>query len=318
LDEDVSRGISTSLDLQTQLHGRTANLLEGALTETVIQLVPIFDDSRRRRGFGLKFSMNGSRPITLLLDTGAAGIVIHRKAAERSGIDSIGGFTIHGTCDKGGRESHAGIAETCSFSQLKFQNCIVTVIEAKHALDVDGLVGTDYFARYLVELDFQNCRMRLTPHPELPSNSLGYDRTLTPGFTPVLRFGHSLMVLTRVNDAEPALFLIDTGSSQSAIDRTFASEITSVHSDDTHRVRGISGRVDKVFEAGEVWIHFAGFRQKNIRLTAYDLNHIGQHSPVRRAGILGMQILNAFRLTLDYRNGQVKFEYINGPSRVLT
>jgi hypothetical protein len=44
-------------------------------------------------------------------------------------------------------------------------------------------------------------------------------------------------------------------------------------------------------------------------MTVFDLNNSGKHEEVRMAGILGLPVLSFFHLTLDYRNGQVKFDY---------
>jgi hypothetical protein len=44
-------------------------------------------------------------------------------------------------------------------------------------------------------------------------------------------------------------------------------------------------------------------------MTVFNLNTSGKHQEVRIAGILGLPVLALFRLTLDYRDGQVKFEY---------
>jgi hypothetical protein len=43
-------------------------------------------------------------------------------------------------------------------------------------------------------------------------------------------------------------------------------------------------------------------------MTAIDLNNSPDHQDVRMSGILGLPVLAMFRLTLDYRNGLVKFD----------
>jgi hypothetical protein len=75
-------------------------------------------------------------------------------------------------------------------------------------------------------------------------------------------------------------------------------------------VKGISGEVKDVFEADKAVIDFAGYRQKNIGLMAFNLNNSPEHEEVRMSGVLGFPVLALFRLTIDYRNGLVKFDYI--------
>jgi hypothetical protein len=151
------------------------------------------------------------------------------------------------------------------------------------------------------------------PLPQRPPNPQGYDRAPLPseaGFTPVFRFGHHLYVTTQVNKKATGLFLIDTGSAISAIDSTFARLTTKIHGDEYMRVRGISGTVRDVFEADKAELQFGRFAQRNLGLTAFNLNNSPEHQEVRMDGILGCPVLSLFHLSLDYRNGLVDFDYV--------
>ena len=67
------------------------------------------------------------------------------------------------------------------------------------------------------------------PRPRLPK-----DRYVAPemaDWTPVFRFGHELLIRTRVNDSQPMLFLIDTGASVNFISTRAARQVTKVGSD---------------------------------------------------------------------------------------
>lgn len=52
-----------------------------------IELVPIGADPRRPRGVGLRVRLNDARNVRLMLDTGASGISISAKAAEKAGLE---------------------------------------------------------------------------------------------------------------------------------------------------------------------------------------------------------------------------------------
>ena len=95
----------------------------------------------------------------------------------------------------------------------------------------------------------------------------------------------------------------------SNIDSTFASLSTKLSGNSSIRMRGISGDVTKVFEAEKAELQFARFRQSNLGLLAFNLNNAPEHQDVRMAGILGLPVLAMFRLTIDYRNGLVNFDY---------
>ena len=73
----------------------------------------------------------------------------------------------------------------------------------------------------------------------------------------------------------------------------------------------MSGSVKDVFEADKAELRFARFMLPNsVPLTAIDLNNGPGHQELRMDGILGFPVLILFRLSLDYRNGLVNFDYI--------
>jgi hypothetical protein len=152
--------------------------------------------------------------------------------------------------------------------------------------------------------------LHLTPQPPLAPDADGYDaKAPGDGWTRVFRYGHMLFVPTQLNGKSFGLFLIDSGSVLSNIDSTFARLSTKIHTNGVMRVYGLSGNVGEIFQADKAVITFAGYRQKNIGLTSFNLNNATEHRDVRIDGILGFSLLDLFRLTIDYRNGLVKFEY---------
>ena len=111
-----------------------------------------------------------------------------------------------------------------------------------------------------------------------------------------------------VNGKGPFFFLIDTGASISNTDSTFAKSVSKVRNEDRLHVEGVEGKVKKVTTADRALVEFARFLQQNVDLPAFDLNS-GKNVGIRMAGIIGMPVLGVCRLTIDYRNGLVKFEY---------
>jgi tetratricopeptide (TPR) repeat protein len=307
-DRDVIEGMQTLLAINGKLDGEKSNLLQGEPVDAVLPMDAALANIKRLTGWTLKFRMNGGKPLRLLVDTGASGIILNRIGADKNELERLGRFQTRGIGDEGGRLSHAGIAETCEFGPLHYKNCVVHIVEENDVVGRDGLVGLDFFSDFLVELDFEKGKIRLSPHPQRPPNEQGYDRTITAGFTPVFQLGHHLLIPTRVNESEEGLFVMDTGAAISNIDSTFAKSVSKVRSDDQLRVRGLSGKVNKVSTADRAVLDFARFRQTNVDLPAFDLNS-RKNVAIRMAGIIGMRVLGLFRLTIDYRNGLVKFDY---------
>jgi hypothetical protein len=113
-----------------------------------------------------------------------------------------------------------------------------------------------------------------------------------------------------VNNKTWGLFLLDTGSTFSNLDSTFARLSTKVHGNEYAHVKGVSGSVKDVFEADKAELQFGHFHQRNLGLVALDLNNSPEHQDFRTAGVLGTPVLFMFRLTIDYRNGLVNFDYV--------
>lgn len=314
LYKNFERDEQTSSEVHHEMNGKKAFELEGERKETTLNLVYLHDSPTRVRGVGLQVAIEGGKPLRLLFDTGASGIVIAQAAVDRAGLSHLGSFQARGIGDKGARSAFLSVAEECDIGNLKYKTCVFHATEGKGRVagDEDGLIGADVFSDYVIHIDFQKRQLHLVPQPDRPPNPQGYDRTIPPdevGFTPVFRAGGHLYVSTKVNGRSTGLFLIDTGAGMSNIDSTFARLSTKVRGNDYLRVKGVSGEVKNVFEADKAELQFGHFRQSNLGLAAFDLNNSPEHEEFRMAGILGMPILSLFRLTIDYRNGLVNFEY---------
>jgi hypothetical protein len=64
-----------------------------------------------------------------------------------------------------------------------------------------------------------------------------------------------------------------------------------------------------VFRADRAELAFAGLRQTNRDLISFDLDATNNAVGVEIAGFLGMPVLSVLKLTIDYRNGGVRFDY---------
>lgn len=139
-----------------------------------------------------------------------------------------------------------------------------------------------------------------------------YDRYVAPemqSYTKVFRFGHELLIPTRVGDTPPKLFLIDTGAMFNTISPEAAREVTKVRLDEDTTVEGISGKVKKVYSADKATLRFSHFRQENQDLSTFDISHISNSTGTEVSGTLGFATLRFMVIKIDYRDGLVDFEY---------
>jgi hypothetical protein len=276
---------------------------------------PLQNGPRYLRGFGLRVRLNQRHALTLMLDTGASGIAISPKAAEKAGLETLGGESTEarGIGDDKAMQSFRYVAKEIAVGDLTLADFPVSVFRGAQSPDFDGLIGSDVFSKFLVTADFPRLRLTLTPFPDVHDDDADgpYDAPdqLPAGFHRAARFGNHLAILTSVNQLPGRLFLIDSGSTSNLIDTDFARESGKVDREERIVVKGIQGRVKNVSRATDVTLVFANFRQSNQAMIAFSLDGLGDGMGAGIAGVLGMPVLENLAMTLDYRNGAVHFEY---------
>ena len=292
------------------------------VTQAEIKMDRLLYDPIRVRGFAVNVKLNEASG-QLLLDTGASGLVINRKLAERAGIKPIAEVKVKGVGDKVAPGAYVGRAGAIRIGNLEFQDCYVRVLDRGSVADGYGLLGADIFSDFLVDLNLPDGKIRLSELPRRPEDTVGTlsefkNRYVAPemkDFTPVFRFGHMLLVHTRLNDLPGKLFLLDTGAFANTISPVAAREVTKVSADANTRVKGINGSVKDVFRADELTFQFGHLRQRNRDVVAFDTAGMSNSVGVEVSGTLGFAMLRLLDIKIDYRDGLVDFTY--DPNRII-
>jgi tetratricopeptide (TPR) repeat protein len=287
--------------------------LVGSPRDLQIPLEKMYASARRLRGAGLKVDING-KPSTLLVDTGAGGIIISRRMAEKAGLQSLATTGIRGIGDKGPTSAFFARAESLRIGGLELRNCVVRVSDTRDVMDDNGLIGTDVFRDFLVQLDFPGHVMRLSPLPKRPEDTPGelHDSYIAPemkNFSRFYRIGHYILFPVHLDETPARMFLVDTGAAENFIAPDAASEFTKVHGADWLKVRGLSGNVNKVSYVDDVTLAFSRYRQRNQALMAFDMSTMNRSAGMEVAGGLGFHLLCAMRITIDYRDNLIEFYY---------
>src|ERR1035441_1131248 len=128
-------------------------------------------DAHRMRGIGLSVKLN-DRNVHLLLDTGAGGIMVSRKVAEKAGLTRISAVHYGGIGDKGLQSGYTAIADHIRIGELEFQDCVVAVSDKGSVADEDGLIGADVLGAYLIDIDLPGMRLKLSPLPKRPEDTV--------------------------------------------------------------------------------------------------------------------------------------------------
>lgn len=315
--------IEQLLDAENQQPNTTCRLVTKPAA-TQITLERLMLDPTHYRGFGLVVRVNGTAS-KLMLDTGASGILVNSRIAQKAGVQRIADRPIGGIGDKGAADGYIGYADSIKVGDLEFQNCLIDVVDKKRSLGEDGLIGADVFQSFLVDIDFPNEELKLSELPTPPGENVGeatpesslstkrylHDRYVAPemkDYERVFRSGHDLLISTYVNKMVPRLFLIDTGSYDNLLSTNVAREYTKVHSDDSV-IKGLNGKVNDVYTADKVRIAFGHFMQDGEDVTAFDLTGISEDSGTEVSGILGFCLLWELDMKIDYRDSLVNFSY---------
>lgn len=219
-----------------------------------------------------------------------------------------------------------GFAKKLQVGNLVFEDCLIDVVEKKASLGEDGLIGTNIFADFLVDLDIPNGKLRLSELPPFPDEAAInpglqtsqsekarlHNRWIPPQFSnyeKVYRFGHILLIPGFINNSPPKLFMVDTGGWDNFITPAAARGSTKVYAGSSTVVKGLSGKVEKVYDTGDVTLAFGNFKQHRDDMVAFDLTHLSNNLGAEVSGSLGFAMLYLLEIKIDYRDHLIDFSY---------
>ena len=161
--------------------------LVSKVKQTNTKLQMLRSGTSRLGAIGLEVKLNG-RGSRLALDTGTSGILVRSDAAEKAGLTRIAEQSIGGLGDTGRQSGYVAVAGRIRIGELEFEDCVVRVVDAAGPGENDGLIGSDVFGAYLIDIDIPGEKLRLSPLPKRPEeaaaptalNSAGEIRA-TPG-----------------------------------------------------------------------------------------------------------------------------------------
>ena len=303
-------------------------------------------DATHIRAFGLDVKLN-DRDARLQIDTGASGLLISRSVADHAGLKQFSRTEVGGIGSQGTKDAYTTFADDIKIGPLEFKDCAVEVVNKGNVADSDGLIGMDVFSHFLVTLDYPMRKLVLAPLPPRPNDTGGvtpsletqgntnedessgntsapptpspkpaahgpYDRYVAPemkDWTHVYRIGHDLLLPASLNNGQPKLFILDTGAFSTTVSPEVAREVTKVHSQDSISVHGVSGKVDKVYTADNITFRFANVSQRVEDVVAFSTSTVSKNLDMEVGGFIGITALGQMTISIDYRDGLMKFAY---------
>lgn len=300
-DAERERHEREYIDFLQALNGRKVWILSRQVPRTEIKLQPVISDVENGpRAFSLKVKLNDRATGTAMLDTGASGLTISKKLAEKAHAVMLSVHSLEGVGNSGPAKGYEAWVDKVIIGDLEFHDCNVHV-SPRESPDYDGLIGADVFEQYLVSIDFPAHKLRAEP---LPAGAPSADDS----FSSFYRFGHIMLMPTSVGETVHGLFALDTGASTNSMSPGIARRVSTVRSSDIP-VNGVSGRVSNVFTTDETVLQFSRFRQPHENMITFDLHGLSKDLGTEISGLIGFATLKKMTITIDYRDGLVGFDY---------
>ena len=259
----------------------------------------------------LHVRVNGSVPLWVILDTGAAGTLLDTNRAKALGIKVSGSEEVQGV---GETSVAAGMAKNVSFSLpgVDFQARVVVVLPLSNlnryvGRVVDGVLGHDFFSRFVVEIDYA-ARVINVYEPK------GFQYSGTGDSIPLELKGNGPSVRARLNLPGRAPvdgnFRIDTGGSHALILGTPFVKTQKILASMSTTIAAPSAGV-----GGETSMSLARVQSLQLGRFALERPVTGLAQSAKGAlanpdlsGNIGAGILRRFKVIFDYRNHRMILE----------
>lgn len=255
-------------------------------------------------GVVLRASINSGKPLRLVLDTGADGIVLNPRPAREAGLERLGDAALGGAGERGAVPAYLALARSVAIDDLRIENCLVRVAASDLVPGADGVIGANVFQEFVLRLDAAARILELTPFAEgetAPASFsdpwMGYDAPDAP----VRRLGHLLLLRGRVDDREDGYFLLDTGAAHSSLSTSLAGCSVA----EEVGLRGAGGSLIAV-RLQPVTLDIGGQRLVDTDPVAFDFNPISRREGVEISGMIGFSLLSRSVVTINYRDGVVQ------------
>jgi tetratricopeptide (TPR) repeat protein len=312
LDPDIRAKAQASASSMLSLLSENSQTCQSApITAPVtLPLIPAYENVKQISAYKLAVDLPKGKA-KLTVDTAASGLYIGRALAETNSFQHAEGAP-----------ANTVQVDNLQIGPLQFRNCMVGVSETAFPDGVEGFIGTDVFAPYLITLNFSETKLEVEPLPRPPGEEKGAlpgDRYFAPdmrGYTPVYHKNQYLLVPVMLNKKDRRLFVLDTGIRVSTMTSEVAHSISNTRVNFTNPVKTVSGSTLQIYR-DSFDLQFANLSlDRQGHILEFDPSAVDQNAGMEVAGMLGFDILHSLVMHIDYRDGLVKFDSpASGPAR---
>jgi hypothetical protein len=259
-------------------------------------------------------TLNGSRPLAFLLDTGDKFGIIDLELAKELNVSLGGNISVHGVGPKVTtgvfvKETSFTLPGFPGFSQPVTLAIPLRNLATRLGHDLDGIIGSEFIKQFVLELDYQKCTITLHNQNKFSYSGSGESVPihLTSSGHPVLR---ATITLAGGNPIDADVEL-DTGASGAL--ELHSQFVTSHHlpGPNARTIRDIGASGTGGESQGRVG-RMAAFRMGKYELreplTVFSSDTAGNAAGSDSAGSIGEEILERFKLFFDYGHNRIIFE----------
>lgn len=262
----------------------------------------------------VKVTVDKSRPLSFVFDTGAGRGIIDIDRAKELGLNLEGRVKVGGA---GSQTQTGAMVQDSRWSVVGLENFSQPIalaiplrhIAARFGHDFDGIIGSEFIKQFVVEVDYEAQLLKL--HDKSKFKYTGPGESIPIQLT---QQGHPLLEaeVTPV-DSKPVLakFVLDLGSGGAlALHSPFVAEHNLLDGKSkTIRAIGVGGAGGQSFgRFGRVAELKIGSYKMAGPVTLFSEDQAGAFANASMAGNIGQRIAGKFKLFLDYDNRRIIFE----------
>ena len=263
----------------------------------------------------VKGKIDGKKSVTLLVDTGAAGLSLKNGDWQPKLTSNL---LMIGLGKKQKTEGTRAVFDQFDAGKFEMKNAVVAISPAFKAADIDGVAGTVFFSDYLVLLPMRSGKeMTLfassneDPVAILQKHGLHFSSATT---LPFRNINKMIILKGRVRKSEETLdILVDTGAHRSILAKPAALRHTHVNdplsrmANQKPQLFGLGGQVEDLLVSDHVDVQIGPLKKNFDRMLALNLAEISEALELELDLILGQDFLEGYTLLIDYNHNTITF-----------
>jgi predicted aspartyl protease len=263
----------------------------------------------------IQVRINGSEPLSFVIDTGASITVLSERTANRLNVRPMArGGRARAVGGGGTFPIVYGLVNNLDISGVKLYNVPIYIRgfhvpdskEDSHRLLADGFLGLSVLTNFRLTLDYAR-RELLLENPAVPivQEELSSEVSVVSFRT---TNGGLVSAEVRLGGDDTFNFLVDSGASTTVLSETVVEKMNwqdKLLPDLRVRVLGAAGVIEEVelLVVPSLTVH--DLEQRNVRTPVLDMNAVNETAGFLQSGILGGSFLKHFRITFDFQRFRV-------------